>query len=58
MDRQSKLQELARSDFEYWTDKASRLEQEARQCRIRAQAAKDSADGQPGRTAINQNEAA
>jgi len=44
------LPSQAQSDHDYWADKALRLEQEARRCRIHAQAAKDSAEGQPGRS--------
>jgi len=44
------LPSQAQSDHDYWTDKALRLEQEARRCRIHAQAALDSAEGQPGRS--------
>jgi len=40
----------AQSDHDYWTDKALRLEQEAKRCRVHAQAALDSAEGQPGRS--------
>jgi len=40
----------AQSDHDYWISKALRLEQEARICRLRAQAAKDSAEGHPGRS--------
>jgi len=40
----------ALSDHDYWTDKALRSEQDARLYRARAQAALDSAEGQPGRS--------
>jgi len=40
----------AQSDHDYWIDKALRYEQEARLFRLRAQAAKDSAGGHPGRS--------
>jgi hypothetical protein len=42
----------ALSDYDLWTDKAIRLEQEAKLYRKRAQAALDSAQGNPGKTAL------
>lgn len=48
----------AMDDFDYWTSKAIRLEHEASLCRKRAQAAKDSAEGNPGKTVLEHKEAA
>lgn len=48
----------AMADFDYWLDKALRLEQEAKVCRKRAQAAKDSAEGTPGKTVLEKKAAA
>lgn len=48
----------ALADHDYWISKAIEFEQKASLYRKRAQAAKDSAEGTPGKTVLQQKEAA